>query len=89
MSASGSYMRVKFEALDGPGTPFLALLCNEVLGRGEGILSKSMFDVRATGRTDDWVRSDVMGETSGRVLARCCTGPIVIHRLLETEKKFV
>jgi hypothetical protein len=78
-------MRTYFEALDGPATPFLALLCDEVLGRGEGILSKSMSEVRATGRKDD--RSDLVGETAGRVLARFCIGPVVIHRLLDDRNK--
>ena len=67
--------REYFEALDGPATPFLALLCDKVLGRGEGILSKSRSDVRATGRKDD--RFDFAGETAGRALARLCIGPVV------------
>jgi hypothetical protein len=75
---SGWDVRIYFETLDGPGTEFLVLLCDEVLGRGEGILSKSMSDVRATGRMDD--RCDFAGEIAGRALARFCIGPGVIVR---------
>ena len=80
---SGWKERVYFEGLDGPATLFLAVLFrDELLGRGEGILSKSMSDVRATGRKDD--RFDFAGETAGRALARLCIGPVVV---LDKQKR--
>jgi hypothetical protein len=78
-------MRIYFETLDGPATSFLALFCDEVLRRGEGILSKSMSNVRATDQRDN--HFDFADETAGSALARFCIKPVVIHRLLDNRNK--
>lgn len=69
-SGSGWDLRRDFAALDGR--------------RGDGILSKSMSDVRATGRIDD--RDVFLGETCGRALDKLCIGPVIFHRLLERKR---
>ena len=64
-----------FDRLDGPGPAFRLDRWVELRGRGEGILSKSTSEVRATGRIEERLRPAVVGVEGGLMLTKCCTGP--------------